>query len=287
MLNFKGEKMIDLHIHTTASDGSFSPWEIMDKAEKLGLKAIAITDHESVDGIPEAMKAAEGKNIKVIPGVEIEAFVDIEGENTNTVIHILGYNVNWKNPEFNNALNEMITARTEVTRRMVALLANSGLDVGWDEVAAVAGNRRWIGINHILECMLKKGYFASRKQAMKGYLQYFVYGKIAYVPFPAVSAKEAINIIKEAGGIPVLAHPGLYHSDDLIPQLVKDGIKGIEVYYAGHIRKDISKFEELATKYGLITTGGSDYHGIFHEWELGLGEVKVPEYTVKKLLDLF
>lgn len=267
--------MIDLHIHTMASDGSFSPAQIVDKARRLGLKAIAITDHESVDGISEAIKAAKGMNIKVIPGVEIEAFAVTERE--KAIIHILGYNINWKDPVLIDILHEMTVTRTKVTKNMVELLKAHGLDISWDEVSAIAGNRRWIGINHILECMLKKGYFTTRKQAMKGHLQYFVPGKIAHVPFPAIKVQEAIKIIKKSGGIPVLAHPGLYHKDYLIPQLVKDGIKGIEVYYAGHSPQDTKRYERLAKRYTLISTVGSDYHGIYHEWEKGLGEVEVPQ----------
>ncbi|EIV99381.1 PHP domain-containing protein [Thermoanaerobacter siderophilus] len=277
--------MIDLHIHTTISDGSLTPAEIVDEAQKLGLKVIAITDHESVDGVAEAMKVAEATDLKIIPGVEIEAFINRGQE--KTIVHILGYNINWKDSGLIDILNKMTANRTNVTKKMVELLKNEGFNIEWDEVAAIAENRQWIGINHILECMLKKGYFTSRKQAMKGYLQYFIYGKKAYVPFSAATVQRAINIIKNAGGIPILAHPGIYNKDYLIPKLIKYGIEGIEVYYPGHTSEKVKKYEELVQKYGLIATGGSDYHGIYHEWEKGLGEIEIPEHIVNRIMTSF
>lgn len=272
--------MIDLHVHSTASDGSFSPCDPVKRAKGMGLRAIALTDHETVDGIPEAMACGEDLGVGVVPGVELQASLG------DFQMHILGYFLDWKAPWLLNLLDQMIMARTAATREMVRLLQRAGISVSWEQVLVIAGLRRWVGINHLLEAMLSNGYFSSRKEAMRAHREYFARGAVAYVPYPARPADQVIEMIRRAGGVSVLAHPGLYGRDDLIPALVERGLLGLEAYYPGHDRAATEGYLSLASRYGLVVTGGSDDHGDYHEWDVSMGGLDIPYHVLETLMSV-
>lgn len=272
--------MVDLHVHSTASDGSLSPCDLVQRAKAMGLQAMALTDHETVEGISEAMACGEDLGVVVIPGVELQA------SHEDLQVHILGYLVNWKAPWLLNSLDEMIRARTAATREVIGLLQRAGISISWEQVLIIAGRRRWVGINHILEAMLSNGYFSSRKEAMRAHREYFARGALAYVPYPARPVDQVIEMIHRAGGVSVLAHPGLYGRDDLIPALVERGLVGLEAYYPGHDRAATECYLSLASRYGLVVSGGSDYHGEYHEWDVSMGGLDIPYHVLESLMSV-
>jgi len=272
--------LIDLHVHSTASDGSFSPRDLVKRAKGMGLQAMALTDHETVEGISEAMACGEDLGVAVVPGVELEAsFGDLQ-------MHILGYFIDWKAPWLLNVLDEMIMARTATTQEMVRLLQRAGISVNWEQVLLIASRRRWVGTNHILEAMLSNGYFSCRKEAMRAHREYFARGAVAYVPYTARPAEQVIDMIHRAGGVSVLAHPGRYERDDLIPALVEKGLVGLEVYYPGQDRATTEGYLSLASRYGLVVTGGCDDHGEYHEGVVSMGGLDIPYHVLETLMSV-
>ncbi|MCF6094051.1 PHP domain-containing protein [Microaerobacter geothermalis] len=261
----------DLHTHTTASDGKCSPSDNIIRAKKKGLQAIAITDHDTVAGLDEAMKAGTEMDIVVVPGIEISSI--FKGQD----IHVLGYYVDKDDPCFLNKLKELRKTRDKRNEMMVKKLNELGLSIGMDEVyARKKDNEGNIGRPHIAEVLMEKGIVSSMEEAFRQYL-----GKEgrAYVNPPRISPFEAIDLIKEARGVPVVAHPGLYDDDLLIEEMIQYGLKGIEVFHPDHSDDAVNRYSKLASTYGLIMTGGSDFHGerngeIFHG-DIGLKYVNI------------
>jgi len=241
---------VDLHIHTQASDGALSPAQVVERAIDRGLAAIAITDHDIVDGCLPAALAA-GERLEVIPGIEINT------EWGSQEVHILGYYIDLNDQRFLDVLEELRQARLGRITKIVRKLAEIGVKLEMSRVLELAGDGT-IGRPHVALAMIEAGYIETIREAFTDYIGY---GAPAYVPRYKLSPAEAVQIIRQAGGIPVLAHPGLIGDDDLIPALVASGLQGLEVYYPEHSQEQVTHYRQLAEGYGLIVTGGSDYHG--------------------------
>jgi predicted metal-dependent phosphoesterase TrpH len=269
---------VDLHIHTTVSDGRYSPAEIVQKAAEAGLKIIAITDHDSVGGVASALEAARDfPPLKVIPGVEISTDVP-QGE-----VHMLGYFIDYNNKELLTRLEAMRNSRKNRAQQMIARLDDLGLAIEWRRVQEIAGSGT-VGRPHIAQALLEKGYIASLKEAFNKYIGW---GGPAYVRREKMAPQEAVELILRASGLPVLAHPlTVSDHETLIAELVPDGLAGIEAYYGEFTAEEISKLVSLADKHGLIATGGSDYHGLDDNAETMLGGADVPMEAVEKLISL-
>lgn len=257
---------IDLHIHTIFSDGTYTPEEAVFQAKKLGLVAISITDHDSVAGLASALVAGKRLGIEVVPGVEMSTDV---GEDE---IHILGYLLNWKKEDFLRQLEKFQAARANRNQKLLKKLDDLGMRVDYREVRKLAP-RGVISRLHIARLMVEKGYVRSIGDAFEQWLNP---GKPAYVQKMKVPPFEIIELLLKAEAIPVLAHPFLSHRDDLIPHLVKAGLKGIEVYHSAHNPQVVAHYKRIAQKHHLLITGGSDCHGEAKDKVL-MGKVRVPE----------
>jgi hypothetical protein len=266
----------DLHIHTTASDGRLSPAQIVHRAAQLGLSVIAITDHDSVEGIEPALVAARAyPNLLVTPGVELNTDVP-QGE-----IHILGYFIDYQDQSLGERLKGLRCSREERGRKMVAKLAQVGIHIDWERVLELAAGAS-VGRPHIAQAMLEQGYVPSLQEAFDRYI-----GRDgpAYVEREGLTPVEAVALVVGAEGLPVLAHPaGIGGLDSLIHELKQAGLVGLEVYYNGYTQVVISRLRDLARRHNLIPCGGSDYHGI--KAEDALGNVDVPPESVAQLVSL-
>jgi len=241
----------DLHVHSTASDGVYSPAEIVNLGCQLGLTGIALTDHDTVDGIQEACQAGRSSGLDVIPGIEINTdYADRE-------VHILGYGINPDEPTLLASLAIIKEARYSRGCQMIDKLEKLGLPVAWEEVTELAAGGV-VGRPHIAMAMIKHGYVKSVHEAFSSYLSR---GKAAYIPRYKITPGEAVNIIYKAGGCPVLAHPGLINDEQIADEVVKF-VAGIEVYYPEHSMKETERWERYAKERGMIITGGSDFHGL-------------------------
>lgn len=269
---------VDLHLHTTASDGLVSPPELVNMAARAGLKVIAVTDHDSVEGIASALAAARGlSGLKVIPGVEISTDVP-QGE-----IHILGYLIDCHNREFLGELKRLRNSRQVRARGMLAKLADMGINIKWEKVQEIAGDGS-IGRPHVALAMLEAGYIISLKEA---FLNYIGRDGPAYVEREKMTPSQAVELIIKSGGLPVLAHPAdIENLEELIVELKKAGLIGIEVYYASYSEKSVTHLASLAKKYGLVATGGSDYHGFEGISDSWLSGVEVPTEYIDRLFIL-
>lgn len=261
---------VDLHIHTTFSDGRLTPSEVVKISHERGLKFIAITDHDTVDGIPEALdEERKLGSPEVIPGIEI---------NTNyhdDEVHILGYFIDYEKSYLKQLLGELLKKRIERTRRIAEKLNQIGINISFEEIKLKAPGPA-IGRPHVAMALIEKGYTCSIEDAFERYLNP---GRPAYVERHKLSPFDAIDIIKKSDGIPVLAHPGLLHDKKIIDELIKGGIMGIEVYHKDHDKSLVAHYMKLAKENNLLMTGGSDSHG---ETPLLLGTLNIPvEFALK------
>ncbi|HEY3265716.1 MAG TPA: PHP domain-containing protein [Armatimonadota bacterium] len=241
----------DLHMHTTASDGIFSPADVVRFARAKGLAAIAITDHDVTDGVEEARLAGEEKGLVVLPGVEINT------DHGDTEIHVLGYCMDLATPRFQATMDWLRQGRVDRARQMVTKLSMMGCPLSWERVKEIAGPGA-MGRPHLADALAEAGFVVDRSEAFRRYLGN---DGPAYVPRARFDAVEAIAIIREAGGIPVVAHPVKIGADGLIPPLVEAGLGGIEAFHPDHTEADARRYVALADSLGLIWTGGSDFHG--------------------------
>lgn len=268
----------DLHLHTTASDGSLTPQKLVQRASELKLDVIAITDHDTVSGIAPALEAARSyPQLTVIPGVEINTDIP-KGE-----VHILGYFINYHDPELNCSLEELRNSRYERGKKMVAKLAEMGINIDWGRVLEFAG-RGSLGRPHIAQAMVEKGCVASFREAFDRYI-----GRNgpAYIERKKIAPLEAVKLVVEAGGLPVLAHPAdIQQLEPFLLQLKKAGVVGIEIYYDGYAPKTIAQLERLAQKHDLIACGGSDFHGLDESIGSDMGSVNVPRKSIEQLISL-
>jgi len=249
--------MIDLHTHSTASDGKLSPCELVQYGKSMGLEAIAITDHDTVEGIEEAIESGIETGIEVVPGIEISA------EYPDNTLHILGYYMDYKDESFLKNISILQAARNERNPRIAKKLQGLGVKIEFEEVVEEAGSGL-VGRPHFAQVLLKKGYVKNTREAFDKYLKK---GAPAYEDKFRFQPEAAISNILEAGGIPVLAHPstlGCRTTADLekaITSFVNYGLRGIEAYYSEHSQGQVNLYKDIAEKYRLLITGGSDFHG--------------------------
>jgi len=269
---------VDLHIHSTASDGRFSPEDIIHKSVELGLTTIAIADHDTVGGIAPALAAAKAFPWpKVIPCVEISTDVP-HGE-----VHVLGYFIDYSNHELLAALERMRHSRRERARGMVTKLKNLGIHIEWQRVQEIAVSGA-MGRPHIAQAMLEKGYIASPKEA---FTKYIGRDGPAYVEREKITPPETVELIVRANGLPVLAHPLTTNDHEtMIIELKAAGLIGIEAYCHNYTAGEINSLVSLANRYNLIATGGSDYHGLDAGTTTVIGGVDVPGESVEQLIAL-
>ncbi|ULL17423.1 PHP domain-containing protein [Paenibacillus sp. H1-7] len=254
----------DLHSHTLASDGTQPPTDNVRLAAAVGLGAIAITDHDTVAGIREALEAGLQYGITVVPGVEISTVVK------GMDVHVLGYYIDHTDETLLNRLAELRQVRDRRNDMILEQLNKLGIEISMDDVLeslkAAKKNDETIGRPHIADALVRKGYVADMAEAFDRYL-----GKdgAAYINPPRIEPATAVQWIIEAGGAPVLAHPGLYGMDELIGELADQGLAGLEVYHSDHTPEQEEGYQRLAEQYNLIVTAGSDFHGerggvVFH-----------------------
>ena len=269
---------VDLHIHSTASDGRFSPEEVVRKAAGLGLTIIALADHDSVDGIVPALSAAKAfPPLRIIPSVEISTDTP-DGE-----VHILGYFIDYTNDKLKSTLERFRNSRRRRAQGMVTKLGNLGIHIDWQRVQEIAGSGS-IGRPHIAQAMLEKGYITSFREAFDKYISR---EGPAYVEREKITPVEAVTLVLKANGLPVLAHPFTIDNLETITiELKAAGLIGLEVYYDSYTTDEINRLVSLADKYGLIATGGSDYHGLEADSETMIGDVDVPMASVERLMAL-
>ncbi len=272
---------IDLHLHTTYSDGSLPPGEVLALAHQAHVSALAITDHDIMDGVPEAIHAGRQLGIEVIPGIELSS------RHAESELHILGYFLDARDPLLTERLAQVRANRHKRNPQIVAKLNELGLAITYEEVKDLAGTDA-VGRPHIARVLMNKGYVASAKEAFDRYL---ASGKPAYVPRTLPDPVEAITWIREAKGIPVLAHPlWVPEKTESLPALctrLKDaGLLGIEVHYSTHKPWQTAQFLDLARRLELLVTGGSDFHGITKPdiaVGIGRGDLTVPEKLLEPL----
>ena len=273
---------VDLHLHTTASDGVMSPSEIVRYAKTKGLQAIAITDHDTIEGLEEGLSEGERIGFEVIPGIEISA-VHSPGS-----MHLLGFFLDIYHPLLNERLGYLQKARAERNPKIAEKLSRLGIDLTYEEVLKVSGGGQ-VGRPHFAQVLLGKRYVRSFQEAFDRFLKK---GAPAYVDKFRFTAKEALHCINEAKGIAVLAHPntlgmnGYSELENLLLKLVEEGLKGIEVYYPEHSASEVAQYKILAERYGLLLTGGTDYHGIEKnslDIGVGRGDMKLPYSIVENL----
>jgi predicted metal-dependent phosphoesterase TrpH len=258
---------IDLHVHTNASDGTMTPTEVVSYAKKKGLRAIAITDHDTIEGLEEGLQEGTKSGFEVIPGVELS--VDAPAG----TMHVLGYFIDHTQPELRDKLHVLQEVRSERNTKMVGKLAALGIAIELSEVKATPEHGQ-IGRPHFAHTMVKKGYARNIQDAFDRYLGK---GRPAYVEKFRFSPQEAMHFIKKAGGITVLAHPFTLRKTEpgdfeaLIRELKEKGLDGIEVYYPEHSDGQKILYRDMAKKYGLVISAGSDFHGLNKD-EADLGE---------------
>ena len=265
----------DLHVHTTASDGLLSPEDVVKWAAHKKLSAIAITDHDTIKGIQPAALICKQYNVEVIPGIEFSS------EHMDEEIHILGYYIDYNKDWLKIKLDEMYESRYIRAIKMIDKLKGIGINITLEQVKSIAESGT-IGRPHIARAMQENGYIENMKEAFNKYIGK---GGPAYVERYRIRCQEAIDIIKQLGGVPVLAHPGLINKKDCIKDIVGMGIEGIEVYHTKHDGKIIRDALKLAAERKLLITGGSDCHGIFLHNEPILGNVWVDYKYVELLKD--
>jgi 3',5'-nucleoside bisphosphate phosphatase len=243
---------VDLHSHTTASDGTLAPRELVRLAARHGVRVLAVTDHDSTGGLAEAMDEAKSlPPLEVVPGLEINC--DVAGAE----VHVLGYCVDWEAAWFQEFLGAQREERRKRVYRIAARLAELGMPIDPEDVFALVKEGS-AGRPHVAPAMVDRGYVKSVREAFDRYLSM---NGPANVPRRRFTPAEAVGVIRRARGVPVLAHPGLANRDELIPELVEAGLLGLEAFYPEHSAGQITAYREMCACLGLIATGGSDFHG--------------------------
>ena len=275
-------KLIDLHVHSTYSDGTLTPYELAKLAKDTGLTAFALTDHDTVDGIPDALSACQEFEIELIPGIEFST--EYQGKD----IHIVGLELDWKSPRFLSEVHLFQDSRNIRNRKMIAKLHDLGnIDISWEQMEAAFGKAIWTRA-HFARYLKDHGYVKEMKEAFSRYIgddcPYFV-------PREKVSPAQAVRLIRSTGGIPILAHPLLYRLTEegiltLIEELKNAGILGIEALYSTHTPEEESFVLRLARRQGLLISGGSDFHGSNKpsiSLGTGRGNLRIPYELLEKL----
>ncbi len=270
--------MIDLHVHSTFSDGSMAPEELVDCAAKAGITALALTDHDGMLGIDRFMSACEQKGIRGIPGVEIS--IELPG----STMHMLGYFIDHHNVRILEALTRMRRGREERNQLILERLKVLGMPLTWEEVSRLA-REDVVGRPHFAQAMITRGYVKKKEEA---FVRFLGKGKPAYVERDRFSVEESITLIREAGGVPILAHPytlnmGRRRLRDFLAELAAKGVQGIEAYYSEHSHEQQRFCLNMAQNLGWVVTGGSDFHGAMNphiHLGVGFGTLNIPDELV-------
>jgi predicted metal-dependent phosphoesterase TrpH len=263
---------IDLHMHSNASDGSFPPEDVARMAAGNGIEVFALTDHDTLDGIPVASVFAAKSGIRLITGVELS--VSEEGMD----VHLLAYGFDAADPPLVSAIARYRDGRRERARKILMRLKGLGIRISLEEVEEIA-NGGALGRPHVAEALLRMGHVENFNEAFQRYLGHHA---PAYVPKPRVTLEEASALVRDAGGVTILAHPGTLNRDHLIPAWARRGLDGIEVWHSKHDAAAVQRYRGFANLHGLLMTGGTDYHG---ERTPGIviGSVAVPDEILKPL----
>ncbi len=266
------EKTVDLHLHTHYSDGTETPRRVVELAREAGLSAIAITDHDNTDAFPEAHAAASSCGIELIAGIEMSAAAN------GVEVHMLGYFFDRDNAALKSHLTDQQQRRINRVHAMVAELAKVGIVIDAQEVLTLAGPGT-VGRPHVARILVKHGHVSSMPEAFDRYIGD---GKPGFISGSTVAPSEIIRLIRQASGVPVLAHPIYLKNDNLIDQFTREGLAGLEVYHSSHTPEQIRRYEQIAQRLKLLKTGGSDYHGNAKEG-LPVGAVKAPYVLLESL----
>lgn len=260
-------RYVDLHVHSNASDGTLTPSEVVHLALQKNLAAIALSDHDTVKGVPEAISAAEGTTLEVVPATELSCYY------RNVEIHVLGLFVDYRDADFQSKLEELEQERMQRNLDMIALFQRDNISITLEELQA--GNPRSVITRaHFARVLVEKGYCKDKNAAFDRYVGV---GCPYYLPKPQITPELSLPLITKAGGIPILAHPMLYklgyrQVEELIQYLIPLGLKGIEAYHSSNNISQSDKLRSLALKYHLVVSGGSDFHGANKpDIELGTG----------------
>lgn len=270
-------KYIDLHIHTTYSDGSFTPRQAVQYAKKLGLAAIAIADHDTTDGLDDAIEQGILDGIEVVPGVELNIYDD---GNLDREIHLLGYYIDWRDREFQGELAKFRDARKTRAIEITDRLRRLGIDIDINKVFGMSKGGA-VGRMHFARILAERGVVNSITEAFE---QYLALGRPAYVPKYRLNPEQGIRIITNTGGIPVIAHPIFGgNSTEVIEKLAELGLAGIEIYHSRHLARDVKELKGLAERLNLLITGGTDCHGPLDGKEPRMGSLPVPYKILEEL----
>lgn len=262
----------DLHLHTYFSDGTYTPEELAGHAHRCGFKAIALTDHDTMEGCPRAAAACQSLGVEFIPASELTC------EHDGHELHLLGYYLDSENPHLAADLAKFQEVRQGRIHEMVGRLNRLGIPLKAEAVFALA-NCRSPGRPHVARALVQGGWCSNLDEAFERFLKK---GKPAWVPKFKISAMDAIALIHEAGGLAVMAHPGLNHCDELIPALVEAKLDGLECFHSKHSTQATQRYLEIADRHRLLVTGGSDCHGMSKGKPL-IGSIKVPYECVERL----
>lgn len=268
----------DLHTHSTFSDGVLTPTDLIELAYRRGVRVMALTDHDTTEGLPEAITAAaRHPDLTLIPGIEMST--DVPGSE----VHVVGHFIDWRDQHFQDRLAHLRQSRLGRARKMVARMAELGKPVAWERVAAFAGEGA-VGRPHIARALIEAGHVTTFNEAFDLYLSRT---GPAYVERERLSPAEVVEMLTAAKGLPTLAHPReLDGLEDLLTRLKQAGLVGMEAYYQDYSADDIARLRVLADKFGLIPLGGSDYHGLGGPQQREPGDIPLPDEPVERLLAL-
>lgn len=275
-MNRKQGVEADLHCHTTASDGLWSPRELVRQAASLGLKGVGITDHDTVSGWEEAEKAGQEYGLEILKGIELNTEAD------GIEVHILGYEPELKTGGLLEKLNYLRGARYRRMLKIIERLNTLNIRITPEDVEKYVSGES-IGRPHVAQALIEAGYVRSLKDAFACYIGF---GAPAYVPRYKITPQEAIATIRQAGGVAVLAHPGIRRLEDSLQEWISYGLQGLEISHSEHSAEDEARYRELAEKYGLVATGGSDFHGEKLKPGVKLGEWGTSLETLYRIRDL-
>ncbi|MDQ7843614.1 MAG: PHP domain-containing protein [Armatimonadota bacterium] len=263
---------IDLHTHTTVSDGLLAPEAVVQAAAEAGVAVLAVADHDTTDGVDPALEAGRRSGVEVIPAVEINTDVDA------SEVHVLGYFIDHHLPWFQQFLMRLRDGRVNRAARMVEKLNALGIPIRFERVRAIAGGA--VGRPHVARALVESGAVKTTEEAFEKYI-----GRSgpAYVERMKLSPQEAVAIILRAGGIPVLAHPGWGVRDEMIAELAGAGLEGLEVYYPDHTPAMVAHYLDVAARHRLLVTGGTDFHGGDLATKVAIGSQYVPPEAVDRL----
>jgi predicted metal-dependent phosphoesterase TrpH len=259
-------------VHTTASDGLLSPADLVERAKGIGLRAVAVTDHDTVAGLPEAVAAGRTHGVEVVPGMELTSYIG------RTEVHVVGLFIDPYDGVAAERIEPYRLARRDRMAEMVRRLAALGVDVDVDEVHAEAPQGA-VGRPHLARVLVRRGFACDESDA---FVQYLRPDGPVYVKKREMSPVEAIALVRELGGLPVYAHPGVSRFDERVQGFRDAGLVGIEAWHPKHTRADVRHYARLAERRGLLVSGGSDFHGPGRS-EMGLGELEIPATVLDAL----